>query len=131
MTSDKSRIWVVDDDRSVRFVLAEALRDAGYRVLAFDGAKPALDALQTEKLPALVFTDVRMPGMDGLAFLDALKAAQPELPVRGQALGRVTPGQARELDDQVRLGRGAQQKLRRLVVELHVGAQHRRGQGGI
>ncbi len=81
MTSDKSRIWVVDDDRSVRFVLAEALRDAGYRVLAFDGARPALDALQTEKPPALVFTDVRMPGIDGLAFLDALKAAQPELPV--------------------------------------------------
>jgi len=79
--SDKARVWVVDDDRAVRFVLAEALRDAGYRVLAFDGAKPALAALQTEKPPALVFTDVRMPGMDGLAFLDALKAAQPELPV--------------------------------------------------
>ncbi len=74
-------VWVVDDDRAVRFVLAEALRDAGYAVHAFDGARAALDALATEAAPELVFTDVRMPGMDGLAFLDALKAGNPQLPV--------------------------------------------------
>ena len=79
--SDPIRIWVVDDDRSVRFVLAQALRDAGYAVLAFDGAAKALQALQDEPLPALVFTDVRMPGMDGFAFLDALKARYPQMPV--------------------------------------------------
>ena len=75
------RVWIVDDDRSVRFVLAEALRDAGFAVQAFDGARAALDALATEAPPRLVFTDIRMPGMDGLAFLDALKARDPELPV--------------------------------------------------
>ena len=76
-----ARVWVVDDDRSVRFVLAEALREAGYRVQAFDSAHGALDALRTEGTPDLVFTDVRMPGLDGLKFLDALKAQQPQLPV--------------------------------------------------
>jgi two-component system nitrogen regulation response regulator GlnG len=76
-----ARVWVVDDDRSVRFVLAAALRDAGYAVAAFDSANAALDALATSAPPALLFTDVRMPGDDGLVFLDKLKAAYPQLPV--------------------------------------------------
>ena len=75
------RIWVVDDDRSVRFVLATALRDAGFEVTAFAAAAEALDALQREPAPALVVTDVRMPGDSGLQLLDKLKAAQPDLPV--------------------------------------------------
>ncbi|KFN44202.1 nitrogen regulation protein NR(I) [Arenimonas oryziterrae] len=79
--TERARVWVVDDDRAVRFVLAEALRDAGYRVQAFDSARAALDALDGEALPDLVFTDVRMPGLDGLGFLDALKARAPALPV--------------------------------------------------
>ena len=81
MSKTSARIWVVDDDRAVRFVLSEALRDAGYRVQAFDSARAALDASATEAAPDLVFTDVRMPGLDGLGFLDALKRQQPELPV--------------------------------------------------
>jgi len=75
------RLWIVDDDRTIRFVLAEALRDAGYVVQAFDGARAALDALATEVAPDLVFTDVRMPGLDGLGFLEQLKARDAALPV--------------------------------------------------
>ncbi len=82
MTPDSAaRIWVVDDDRTVRFVLAEALREAGYRVQSFDSASAALEALADEGAPDLVYTDVRMPGLDGLGFLDALKARLPQLPV--------------------------------------------------
>jgi two-component system, NtrC family, nitrogen regulation response regulator GlnG len=76
-----ARIWVVDDDRSVRFVLATALRDAGFDVEGFDAAQAALDALDARGPPDLLFTDVRMPGDDGLALLDRLKAAHPQLPV--------------------------------------------------
>ena len=75
------RIWVVDDDRAVRFVLATALRDAGFEVTAFAAAAEALDSLQREPAPALVVTDVRMPGDSGLQLLDKLKTAQPDLPV--------------------------------------------------
>lgn len=75
------RIWVVDDDRSVRFVLATALRDAGYDVDGFDSAAAALQALGARGAPDLLFTDVRMPGDDGLVLLDKLKAAHPQLPV--------------------------------------------------
>ena len=81
MARPGARVWVVDDDRSVRFVLSEALRDAGYRVQAFDSARAALDASGSEAAPDLVFTDVRMPGLDGLGFLDALKRQRPDLPV--------------------------------------------------
>ena len=76
-----ARIWVVDDDRSVRFVLATALRDAGYAVDGFDSAASALDALDTREVPDLLFTDVRMPGDDGLVLLEKLKLAHPQLPV--------------------------------------------------
>lgn len=79
--ADPAPIYVVDDDNAVRFVLAQALREAGLTVLAFASADAALQALESESEPALVFTDVRMPGLDGLAFLDALKARLPTLPV--------------------------------------------------
>jgi len=74
-------VWVVDDDRSVRFVLSTALRDAGYSVEGFDSAAAALAALAQQPPPDLLFTDVRMPGDDGLVLLDKLKAAHPQLPV--------------------------------------------------
>ncbi len=76
-----ARIWVVDDDHSVRFVLATALRDAGYAVEGFDNAASALQALAIRGVPDLLFTDVRMPGDDGLVLLDKLKASHPQLPV--------------------------------------------------
>ena len=63
-----ARVWVVDDDRAVRFVLATALREAGHEVTAFDSAQAALDALR-RGVPALIFTDVRMPGGDGIELL--------------------------------------------------------------
>ncbi len=80
-SSSPQCIWVVDDDRAVRFVLCTALREAGYQVVDFDSAAPALQALSEGPPPALLFTDVRMPGDDGLVLLDKLKAALPQLPV--------------------------------------------------
>ncbi|BAV95894.1 nitrogen regulation protein NR(I) [Lysobacter enzymogenes] len=76
-----ARIWVVDDDRSVRFVLATALREAGYAVDGFENAADALSALEQRGAPDLLFTDVRMPGDSGLALLEKLKARAPSLPV--------------------------------------------------
>ncbi|TXH66702.1 MAG: response regulator, partial [Lysobacteraceae bacterium] len=74
-------VWVVDDDRAVRFVLATALREAGYDVVAFESADAVLHALHDRVAPSLLFTDVRMPGVDGLALLDAVKQGHPQLPV--------------------------------------------------
>lgn len=76
-----AHIWVVDDDRSVRFVLATALGEAGFRVTAFGDAGEVLDALASGRVPDLLLTDVRMPGESGLALLDKLHAKLPQLPV--------------------------------------------------
>ena len=74
-------VWVVDDDRAVRFVLATALREGGHAVREFGSAAEALAALR-DGAPALIFTDVRMPGDDdGLALLRKLRAAHSALPV--------------------------------------------------
>ncbi len=78
---DAAQVWVVDDDRSVRFVLAAALGEAGYRVTAFADAAEVLAALAVGRMPDLLLTDVRMPGDSGLVLLDKLKAAHPRLPV--------------------------------------------------
>jgi two-component system nitrogen regulation response regulator GlnG len=80
-TNGDAAVWVVDDDRAVRFVLATALREAGFGVREFGAAAEALAALR-DGVPALIFTDVRMPGDDdGLALLRKLRAAHPALPV--------------------------------------------------
>jgi two-component system nitrogen regulation response regulator GlnG len=81
--AEPARIWVVDDDHGVRFVLATALREAGYAVDGFDSGQAALAALESSAVPApdLIFTDVRMPGDDGLVLLERLKSRHPALPV--------------------------------------------------
>jgi two-component system nitrogen regulation response regulator GlnG len=73
-------LWVIDDDRSVRFVLAEALREAGFMVRDFDNARAALSVLAHAR-PDAVFTDVRMPGMSGIELLESLNARVPDVPV--------------------------------------------------
>ncbi|TCV96338.1 two-component system nitrogen regulation response regulator GlnG [Luteibacter rhizovicinus] len=66
-----TEIWIADDDRGVRFVLAEALRDAGHGVREF-GSGDAVRAALSEGRPGLLLTDVRMPGEDGLRLLEDL-----------------------------------------------------------
>ncbi|RUL62047.1 nitrogen regulation protein NR(I) [Dyella dinghuensis] len=73
--SDTSDIWIVDDDRGVRFVLAEALRDAGLSVREFEDTASVRGALR-DATPALLITDVRMPGEGGLALVDELHTRQ-------------------------------------------------------
>ncbi|MDE1893368.1 MAG: nitrogen regulation protein NR(I) [Xanthomonadaceae bacterium] len=67
------QIWVVDDDRGVRLVLTEALRDAGLAVREFGDADGVRQALPLER-PALLLIDVRMPGESGLSLLTELQA---------------------------------------------------------
>jgi two-component system, NtrC family, nitrogen regulation response regulator GlnG len=70
--TETSGIWIIDDDRGVRFVLAEALRDAGLLVREFGDAASVRIALR-DSSPALVITDVRMPGESGLGLLGELR----------------------------------------------------------
>ncbi|CAN5626381.1 nitrogen regulation protein NR(I) [soil metagenome] len=82
MSAEAATIWVVDDDRAVRFVLSAALREAGHAVTGFESAAAVREALQSgAAVPDLLFTDVRMPGDDGLVLLEHLKRSHPQLPV--------------------------------------------------
>ncbi len=78
--STDNRIWVVDDERSIRWVLEKALSQNGWDVECFENAEQLIDQLNVET-PEVVITDIRMPGVDGLELLQALKGSHPELPV--------------------------------------------------
>lgn len=73
-------VWVVDDDRSIRFVLRKALERAGIPSRAFERAEDVLEALREER-PDVLVSDIRMPGMDGTSLLEEVKRRQPTLPV--------------------------------------------------
>ena len=77
---NKESIWVVDDDRSIRWVLEKALSNANMEVQTFEEADSVLKALDKSQ-PDAIISDVRMPGMDGLAMLDKIHANFPDLPV--------------------------------------------------
>jgi len=74
------RVWVVDDDRSIRWVLERAMSQAGIPITAFASADHAMHHLDDER-PIAVLTDVRMPGLDGMDFINRIHEAYPELPV--------------------------------------------------
>ena len=78
--SHSSKICVIDDDRSIRFVLEKALEKAEMQVISYASADSALKAIAQEE-PAVVVTDIRMPGMDGLELLERINQQFPELPV--------------------------------------------------
>jgi CheY-like chemotaxis protein len=64
-------VLVVDDDADIREVLAELLVDEGYHAMVAVDGREAL-GLMERTTPGLIITDVMMPGMDGLALLEAL-----------------------------------------------------------
>lgn len=74
------RILAIDDEEAVRDAFVLALSEAGYEVeTATNGAEGVEKARR--HAPALVFIDLRMPGMDGIATLRALHRCCPEVPV--------------------------------------------------
>jgi len=78
--NEARRVFVVDDEASVRWVVEKALSRAGIRTIPFEDARHALEALEAE-CPDVVITDLAMPHMDGHAFLAELQARAPGLPV--------------------------------------------------
>jgi len=74
------KVWVVDDDQSVRWVLEKALKQAGMETRSFERAEHLLAAID-EDAPDVLITDVRMPGMSGLALLERLRTTRPDLPI--------------------------------------------------
>lgn len=75
-----NHVWVVDDERSIRWVLEKALTQSGWNVECFESAESLLDQLEMEQ-PDVVITDIKMPGIDGLELLESIKTTHPSVPV--------------------------------------------------
>ena len=73
-------VWIIDDDKSIRWVIEKSLSREGIVFRSFSTAKDALDALE-DSAPQAVISDIRMPGASGLEFMQQLKAKLPTTPV--------------------------------------------------
>ncbi|MHB8415282.1 MAG: nitrogen regulation protein NR(I), partial [Acidiferrobacteraceae bacterium] len=78
--SKTNEVWVVDDDQSIRWVLQRAFEQAGLAIVCFESAEPVLALLERER-PAVLITDIRMPGPSGLELLERIQHLAPDLPV--------------------------------------------------
>jgi len=74
-------VWIIDDDRSIRWVLEKALTRENIPCRSFGSADEALAALDTGEAPRALVSDIRMPGTSGLDLLKLVKTNFPELPV--------------------------------------------------
>jgi two-component system, NtrC family, nitrogen regulation response regulator GlnG len=79
MTS-KDLIWIVDDDRSIRWVLEKSLAKAGLETRSFENGNSLLSHLQNEQ-PDAIISDIRMPGIDGHEVLAQVQDLYPQVPV--------------------------------------------------
>ena len=73
-------VWIIDDDRSIRWVLEKSLTREEIDFQSFATADDALRALETD-VPQVVVSDIRMPGHSGLDFLQRLHDRYPDIPV--------------------------------------------------
>ncbi len=84
ISSKESLVWIIDDDRSIRWVLEKTLKRAEINNLSFENAEDIIYKLEhcniLEK-PDIIISDIRMPGLDGITLMEKIKQTCPELPV--------------------------------------------------
>jgi two-component system, NtrC family, nitrogen regulation response regulator GlnG len=73
-------VWIIDDDKSIRWVIEKALSREGIVFKSFSTAQEAMDALDGDE-PQVVISDIRMPGASGLDFMQRLKTKLPATPI--------------------------------------------------
>lgn len=84
---ENTTVWIVDDDDSLRWVLEKTFLQAGMNAIPFEDAYHALEAIDeliagtSDKMPDVILSDIRMPGMDGLAFLTKVHEWHADIPV--------------------------------------------------
>ncbi|MDH0733629.1 nitrogen regulation protein NR(I) [Pseudomonas sichuanensis] len=78
--SRSETVWIVDDDRSIRWVLEKALQQEGMNTQSFDSADGVMGRLARQQ-PDVIISDIRMPGASGLDLLAQIREQHPGLPV--------------------------------------------------
>lgn len=79
--SRSETVWIVDDDRSIRWVLEKALQQEGMTTVSFDSADSVIGRLGRQQ-PDVIISDIRMPGASGLDLLAQIRELHPRLPVK-------------------------------------------------
>jgi len=74
-------VWIVDDDRSIRWVFEKALSREGIAYSSYASAREAMDALAGGEPPQVLVSDIRMPGASGIELLQVVKDKHPAVPV--------------------------------------------------
>lgn len=80
MMSKVQKVWIVDDDKSIRWVLEKALQKTDVEIQSFSTPQEVLKKINHEE-PDVIISDIRMPGMDGIELLDKIKQHSPDIPV--------------------------------------------------
>jgi two-component system nitrogen regulation response regulator GlnG len=80
MNATNKKIWILDDDKSIRWVLQKALEKNNYNVIAFGNTNEAINQFNHD-MPDLIVSDIKMPGESGLQFLEKVKKKFPNIPV--------------------------------------------------
>ena len=78
--SRSETVWIVDDDRSILWVLEKALQQEGMNTQSFDSADGVMGRLVRQQ-PDVIISDIRMPGTSGLDLLAQIREQHPRLPV--------------------------------------------------
>ena len=76
----QAKVWIVDDDSSIRWVLERTLNQAGIDNETFNDGDQLLQRITVES-PDVIISDIRMPGTDGLELLSRISKSHPNLPV--------------------------------------------------
>ena len=74
------KIWILDDDKSIRWVLQKALEKNNFSVTAFSNSNEAINHFNHD-MPDLIISDIKMPGESGLQFLEKVKSKFNDIPI--------------------------------------------------
>jgi len=78
--TENRKVWIVDDDKSIRWVLEKALTKEDVSITSFADPRLVLEQIQHET-PDVIISDIRMPGLDGIKLLEEIKQQSPNVPV--------------------------------------------------
>jgi two-component system, NtrC family, nitrogen regulation response regulator GlnG len=80
MDEHGKKIWILDDDKSIRWVLQKALEKNNFTVTSFSNSNEAINHFNHD-MPDLIISDIKMPGESGLQFLEKVKTKFPNIPI--------------------------------------------------